>query len=98
MEHTSPAIGICIRLCKNTLKIFISGLDNRPIIYSKKTYTFMLIQHIVINTFMWNFEEQNFSKFGVLMFLLLDLGVTMYLAGKITSLYKPVENFLLHKS
>lgn len=66
--------------------------------YSKKTYTFMLIQHIVINTFMWNFEEQNFSKFGVLMFLLLDLGVTMYLAGKITSLYKPVENFLLHKS
>ena len=57
----------------------------------------MLIQHIVINAFMWNFEEQNFSKFGVLVFLLLTLGVTMYLAGKITSLYKPVENFLLHK-
>ena len=57
----------------------------------------MLIQHIVINTFMWNFDEQKFSKFGVLFSVLLVFGITMYLSGKIVSMYKPIENSLLHK-
>ena len=57
----------------------------------------MLIQHIMINTFMWNFEEQKFSKFWVLFSLLLVFGITMYLSGKIVSMYKPIENSLLHK-
>lgn len=38
----------------------------------------MLIQHIMINTFMWSFEEQNLSKLGVLFSLLLVFGMTMY--------------------
>ena len=66
--------------------------------YSQKTYVFMLIQHIVINTFMWNFEEQNLSKLGVLVSLLLVFGMTMYLSGKIVSVYKPIEDRLLHKN
>ena len=65
--------------------------------YSKKTYTFMLIQHVVINTFMWNFDEQNFSKLGVLVSFVFIFVTTVYLAGKITGFYKPIENFLLHK-
>ena len=60
--------------------------------YSKKTYVFMLIQHIMINTFMWSFEEQNLSKLGVLFSLLLVFGMTMYLSGKIVSAYKPIED------
>lgn len=66
--------------------------------YSKKTYVFMLIQHIMINTFMWSFEEQNLSKLGVLFSLLLVFGMTMYLSGKIVSAYKPIEDRLLHKN
>ncbi len=66
--------------------------------YSKKTYVFMLIQHIVINTFMWNFEEQNFSKLGVLFSLLFVFRITMYISAKIVAVYKPIENKLLHKT
>ncbi len=58
----------------------------------------MLIQHIMINTFMWNFEEQNLSKLGVLFSLLLVFGMTMYLSAKIVSVYKPIEDRLLHKN
>lgn len=41
----------------------------------------MLIQHIMIHTFMWSFEEQSLSKLGVLFSLLLVFGMTMYLSG-----------------
>lgn len=58
----------------------------------------MLIQHIMINTFMWSFEEQNLSKLGVLFSLLLVFWMTMYLSGKIVSAYKPIEDRLLHKN
>ena len=81
------------------LSIKLNGLYNLSILnkYSKISYSFMLIQHIVINTFMWNFDEQNFSKLGVLAFLLLIFIVSIYLARKITDLYKPIEIFLLKK-
>ena len=58
----------------------------------------MLIQHIMIHTFMWSFEEQNLSKLGVLFSLLLVFGMTMYLSGKIVAVYKPIEDRLLHKN
>lgn len=50
------------------------------------------------HTFMWNFDEQKFSKFGVLFSLLLVFGITIYLSGKIVSVYKPIEDRLLHKN
>ena len=91
---TIPMIVVIFLGCQYLDRVFQLHTINE---YSKKTYVFMLIQHIMINTFMWNFDEQKFSKFWVLFSLLLVFGITMYLSGKIVSMYKPIENSLLHK-
>lgn len=92
---TIPMIVVIFLGCQYLNGVFRLHTINE---YSKKTYVFMLIQHIMINTFMWNFEEQNLSKLGVLFSLLLVFGMTMYLSGKIVSAYKPIEDRLLHKN
>lgn len=92
---TIPMIVVIFLGCQYLNRIFQLHAINE---YSKKTYVFMLIQHIMINTFMWNFEEQNLSKLGVLFSLLLVFGMTMYLSAKIVSVYKPIEDRLLHKN
>lgn len=65
--------------------------------FSKISYTFMLIQHIVINTFFWQFKAENLSKLGALVGVFVVLAATIYLAKKITNLYKPVEEWLLRE-
>lgn len=92
---TIPMIVVIFLGCQYLNRVFQLHTINE---YSKKTYVFMLIQHIMINTFMWSFEEQNLSKLGVLFSLLLVFGMTMYLSGKIVSAYKPIEDRLLHKN
>ena len=63
--------------------------------FSKISYTFMLIQHVVINTFFWQFKVESLSKLGVLVGFFVVLLATIYFAKKITNLYKPVEEWLL---
>ena len=92
---TIPMIVVIFLGCQYLNRVFRLHTINE---YSKKTYVFMLIQHIMINTFMWGFEEQNLSKLGVLFSLLLVFGMMMYLSGKIVSAYKPIEDRLLHKN
>lgn len=64
---------------------------------SKISYTFMLIQHVVINCLMWHFDESKFSKLGALICFGIIFFVTLYLAIFITKLYKPIEKWLLTK-
>ncbi len=63
--------------------------------FSKISYTFMLIQHVVINTFFWQFKIESLSKLGAFVGLFVVLSATIYLAKRITNLYKPVEEWLL---
>ena len=89
-----PLIIITFYTCgKLNKKYNLTTLNN----YSKISYVFMLIQHVVINTFMWQFDEQHFSKFGLLVLLILIFLVTIYLAKKITNFYKPIEEILLKR-
>ena len=89
-----PLIIVTFYTCEKLNKKYNIAIFNS---YSKISYVFMLIQHIVINTFMWNFDEHNFSKFGVLVFLIIIFVVTIYLAKKITDFYKPIEELILKK-
>ena len=63
--------------------------------FSKISYTFMLIQHVVINTFFWQYKVTDFSMLGALLGLLAVLAVTVYLSNKITAVYKPVEEWIM---
>lgn len=65
--------------------------------YSNISYVFMLIQHIVINTFVRFLDIEKFSKFCVAFVLVLICLVTIYLSQQIQSIYKPFEKYLINK-
>ena len=65
--------------------------------YSKISYDFMLLQHVVINMFVKFLDIEKFSKFGVVFVLLLICLVTLYLSKRIKEVYKPIEVYLNNK-
>jgi peptidoglycan/LPS O-acetylase OafA/YrhL len=89
-----PAIVFIFMLCEKVNNRWDLSKFNE---YSEISYSFMLIQHVVLNVYFAYIQVKDLSKFGVLVSFLLVLGVTVYLAKKITAVYKPVEERLLRK-
>ncbi len=65
--------------------------------FSKYSYCFLLMQHVIIYTVMDFFSSEKYSKFGALFFFLLIVFVTGFLAVKFTNYYKPYEDKIVDK-
>lgn len=65
--------------------------------FSKISYVFMLIQHIMLFIFMNNMDYGRFSKFGILFVFVVIVVCTAYVSLFIYSLYKPVETWLIDR-
>lgn len=65
--------------------------------YSKISYVFMLLQHIVINIFCKFIEIERLSGIGISILLVLIFLVTVYLSKYIKNCYSPLEKYLMNK-
>lgn len=65
--------------------------------FSKYSYCFLLMQHVIIYTVMDFYPSENYSKFGALFFFLLILFITGFLAVKFTNYYKPYEDKIVER-
>lgn len=65
--------------------------------FSKYSYCFLLMQHVIIYTVMDFFPSEKYSKFGALFFFLLILFITGFLAVKFTNYYKPYEDKIVER-
>ena len=65
--------------------------------FSKYSYCFMLIHHVILYAVTNIFSPTQYSKFGLLFFGVVSFLITLFLSVKITNLYKPIEEKIINK-
>ena len=65
--------------------------------YSKYSYCFMLIHHVILFAVLKAYNPLEYSKFGLLIFMIIIFLVTLFLSVKTTNMYKPVEEKIINK-